>query len=116
MTKERLNRIGKILLAGTVKELWGLGCNIYLMSYQPFLTIKNLLERESRVQKILFGAAALSPTWGYMAARIVLDNYRFGGVLPFVGRGLAATILIEMVILGYVGYWIKRVQNSRRGN
>jgi hypothetical protein len=82
---------------------------LYLLSYQPYLTIKNLVSKRDKSQLFLLGATILIPFGFYIAMRIVWDKMKYGIVLRSIGPVFLATVLVEVIIFSFFSYWFYRV-------
>lgn len=102
---KRTKKVAKISLLIGIRETWRLLCNLYLLTYQPFLTIRTIRAKKDRSQLFLIGMVAISPLVSYGMARLVLDLVMYGRWLKSVGTVFGVTMLIEILILGYLGYW-----------
>mgnify|MGYP000879187515 CR=1 FL=1 len=108
MTKNRIKKIIKIALILSAKQVWGWGCSVYLMTYQPYLTIKNLIEKKDTGQMLMLGLTALTPTLAYLAARGIWDKWRYGVVLDSIGPVGIGAGAIQTLIATYLAYWLYR--------
>jgi hypothetical protein len=102
---KRTKKIAKLSILVGIRELWGLGCNLYLLTYQPFLTLRTIRAKRDKSQSLLVGMVAISPLLAYGLARAVLDILMYGRWMKSVGLIFGLTLLIELLILGYLGYW-----------
>ena len=102
---KRTKKIAKLSILIGIKELWGLGCNLYLLTYQPFLTLRTIRARRDKSQLLLIALVAISPILAYGMARMILDLVMYGRWLKSVGLIFGLTAAIEILILGYLGYW-----------
>lgn len=84
-------------------------CNLYQLAYQPYLTIRKLIEEKDKSQIFLLALLTISPGLVYVLARVVWDSYRYGGVLTSVGMVFLVMLIVEILIFGYLGYWFWRV-------
>lgn len=109
MIKKRVKKIMEISLLIAVRQIWKLLENIYHLLREPFLALKNLISLKDKSQIFLLSMVALMPVFGYVSARIIWDLHKYGFLVKSVGMVFAATMLIEGLILIYLGYWIKRV-------
>jgi hypothetical protein len=113
MLKKRLKKIAKISVLIGLRQTWGWLCNLYLLSYQPFLTIKNLADKRDKSQIFLLGVTVLIPIGFYGVMRIVWDKMMYGVVLRSVGPVFLATVLVEIIIFSFFAYWIYQVMRRR---
>lgn len=109
MIGKRIKNIAKISVLAGARQAWGLGCNLYLLTYQPYLTIKTIWEQKDKSQMFLLGMTAVSPALVYGAARILWDKWKYGVVLESVGGVFGIMAVVQIGILGYLGYWVMRV-------
>jgi len=115
MIKKRIKKIAKLSLLVGVKQIWGLLCNLYLLSYQPFLTLKTMKEGQNKLQLILVVLTAISPAIFYITARVVWDNYKYGRVLNSIGHVFLTVLVIEILIFSYLLYWsIKVIKGTKQ--
>ncbi len=114
MILKRISKIGKLGILIAIRQIWGLMCTLYLLSYQPYLTIKDLLiVNKDKSQIALLVGTALLPAVVYVILRIVYDYFRYSQLLPSLGSVFAAVLVIEAVIWVYLGYWIIKVFRSQ---
>ena len=45
MIKKRVKKIFELTVLISVRQIWGLLCNLYLLSYQPYLTLKGFFSK-----------------------------------------------------------------------
>ena len=109
MLKKRLTNIAKLSVLIAVRQIWGWLCNLYLLTYQPFLTIRTLKAKKDKSQIFLLAVTALMPVAIYLSARLVWDMYKYGRILTSVGEVFLAMTIIEILIFGYLGYWVIEV-------
>jgi hypothetical protein len=76
---------------------------------EPYLTIKDLKESRDKSQIFLISLTALTPLFVYIVARIVYDLIRYHSLLIVTGEGFKLAILIQGLILIYLGYWTVKV-------
>ena len=96
--------------------MWGLACNLYLLSYQPFLTLRTIRGKKDKSQFLLVLGTAIVPAIIYVIARMSWDYFRYGRVLDGVGKVFAVTMLIEGLIFSYLLYWTARVIYKNHGD
>lgn len=109
MAMKRVKKIIKISALIGVKETWKLICHLYLMTYQPFLTLKLIKTKKDKSQLLLISATAMSPFLIYSMARIVFDYLRYGEILYSIGPVFLSITAIELLIFLFLGYWTIRV-------
>lgn len=106
--KERIKKIFRISVLIGTKQLWELGCNVYQLTREPFLTLKNL--QKDRSQKILVAWVVLTPVFLYGVGRIIWDLHKYGKVLIYsYGWVFMTTMLLELGLIIYLAYWSWRV-------
>ena len=106
---KRSKKIASLSFLILVRQIWGLLCNLYLLTYQPYLTLRNIRVRHDKSQILLLLLVAFSPFFSYILARLILDIRWYGEWRLSVGAIFEVTILIELVVLGYLGYWTGQV-------
>jgi len=109
MIKKRAKKISQLAVLIGIRQIWGLLCNLYLLVYQPFLTLRTLKKKKDKSQFVLVSGAAITPMIIYVVARICWDYFKYGRVLTSVGMVFAVTVLIEGLIFSYLLYWTGRV-------
>ena len=107
--KKRIKKISRLIMLISVRQVWGLLCNLYLLTYQPFLTLKTIRNKRDKSQFLLVSAMSVLPAILYIVARIGWDCYKYDRVLASVGGVFLVTVLIEGVIFSYLLYWTGRV-------
>ncbi len=114
MIKKRIKKIIKLTFLISVRQIWKLLCNLYHAVEQPFLTLKMLLIKDKdKSQIFLVAMVILSPMLVYSVARVVWDYYRFGTIMNGVGIFFLIAGVIEILMLGYFGYWILKVIRNK---
>jgi hypothetical protein len=89
-------------------------CNLYHILEQPFLALKTLIIKDrDKSQMFLVGVMAIMPAIFYVSARMFWDNYKYGFVLNSVGRVFLIISIIEVLIFGYLGFWIWKIFRKR---
>jgi hypothetical protein len=116
MIKKRVKKIAKLSILVGVRQAWNLLCNLYLLSYQPFLTLRTVIESKDRIQQAALFFTAVSPAIFYVTARVVWDNYKYGRILNSVGQVFAVVFIIELIIFSYLLYWLIKVIKSGSKN
>ncbi|MFA5828359.1 MAG: hypothetical protein WC841_03315 [Candidatus Shapirobacteria bacterium] len=112
MIKKRVEKIAKLSILVGAKQAWKLLCNLYLLSYQPFLTLRTIKESDDKLQLILLLLAVVSPAVFYVTTRVVWDNYKYGRVLNSVGQVFLVVFVVEVLIFSYLLYWSIKVIRS----
>lgn len=114
MIKKRIKKIIKLSFLIGVRQIWKLLCNLYNIIEQPFLTLKTLIVKDKdKSQIFLVTIVILSPLLAYSVARIIWDYYRFGSIINGVGIFFLVVSVIELLVLGYLGYWIAKVMKNK---
>ncbi len=110
MIKKRIKKIGKLVFLITVRQLWKLLCNLYHIIEQPFLALKTLIVKDKdKSQMFLLAVMAVMPAAFYVTARFFWDNYKYGFVSNSVGRVFLIVSILEIIIFGYLGFWIWKI-------
>ena len=107
--KKRIKKISWLVILIGVRQLWGLLCNLYLLTYQPFLTLRTIRGKRDKSQFFLLSAVTIVPVIVYIITRISWDYFKYGRILTGVGGVFAATVLVEGVIFSYLLYWTVEV-------
>lgn len=97
-----------------VREVWGLLCNLYLLIYQPFLTLRTIKANKDKSQTGLIIMVALLPLIAYSVARLITDYLWYGTLLNSVGIVFSTVLLIELFVFGYLFYWTVMVLIKNR--
>jgi len=113
MIKKRIKNIIKLTGLITVRQGWKLGENLYHLVREPVLTIKTLIKDKDKSQIFLLTIFFLAPILSYVGARIVWDYYKYGLVIGTVGRIFIIVAMIQLVLMGYLAYWLTRVIQKR---
>lgn len=109
MIKKRVKKIFELSVLIGVRQIWGVLCNLYLLTYQPYLTLKTIRAKKDKSQFVLVSSAAVLPAIVYVGLRIIWDRWRYGRILPSVGEIFWGVTIIEIIVLGYLGYWTLQV-------
>jgi hypothetical protein len=109
MIEKRVKKIFELTVLIGVRQIWGLLCNLYLLSYQPYLTLKTIRAKKDKSQFVLVSTAAILPALIYIGLRVLWDKWRYGRILPSVGEIFWGVVIIEAIVLGYLGYWTLQV-------
>ena len=86
-----------------------MGRNWYQLIREPYLTIKDLKESRDKSQIFLVSLTALSPLFLYVVLRIIYDLIRYHSLVIVTGEVFKLAILIQTLVLFYLGYWVVRV-------
>jgi len=113
MIKKRIKNIIKLTGLISVRQGWKLGENLYHLVREPVLTIKTLIKDKDKSQIFLLTICFLMPILSYIGARIVWDYYKYGLVIGAVGRIFIIVAIIQLILMGYLGYWLVRVIQKR---
>lgn len=109
MIRKRVKKIFKLTGLIGIRQAWGLLCNLYLLGYQPFLTLRTIKGKRDKSQFVLVSGVAIMPVIVYVIARICWDYFRYGRILEGVGVVFTVMVLIEGLIFSYLLYWTMRV-------
>ena len=114
MIQKRISNLFKLSILIGVRQIWGLLCTLYLLTYQPYLTLKDLLvENKDKSQISLLVLTALLPAIVYGILRFIYDMWKWGRIIPALGDVFAGMAVIEVGIWMYLGYWILKVYRSQ---
>jgi hypothetical protein len=113
MITKRIKRIFKLTVLIAARQIWKLLCNLYHLISEPFLTLKRLIKERDKSQFFLIGLVFLMPIISYFLARIVWDYYRYGLIVKDVGVFFSVSLIVEIILLMYLGFWILRVIKRR---
>lgn len=114
MIKKRLKKLSKLGILIGARQSYFLGRNWYLMVYQPYLTIKEVWEKRDKSQMFLMAISALTPAIVYIIARIIWDLFKFHRLLLVTGRVFAVVVIIQAMVLAYLGYWVIQVLKKEK--
>jgi hypothetical protein len=109
MIEKRIKKILELIFLITTRQLYFLGRNWYLMTYEPYLTIKEIWEKRDKSQIFLIFLSALTPIMVYVVARIIYDLIKYNQLLFMTGKVFEYMVVIQILIIGYLGYWIVKV-------
>ena len=109
MTGKRLKNLLRLSGLIATRQLYFLGRNLYLLTYQPYLTLKNIYETRDKSQLVLLGITALTPAIIYCLARVVWDLIKYQRLLMATGRVFLVAGVIQVLVLAYLGYWTMQV-------
>jgi hypothetical protein len=113
MIKKRINNIFKLTILIAARQIWKLLCNLYHLITEPFLTLKLLFKERDKSQIFLIGVFFLMPLLAYFIARIIWDYYRYKLIINHVGTLFVITVIVEIILLAYLGYWIWKAVKSK---
>jgi hypothetical protein len=111
--KKRIKKIFKLTVLIAARQIWKLLCNLYHLITEPFLTLKNLIKERDKSQIFLITIFFLMPILAYFIARIVWDYYRYGLLINDVGMFFSIAIIIQIILLLYLGYWVLKVMKTK---
>lgn len=113
MITKRIKRIFKLTVLIAARQIWKLLCNLYHLISEPFLTLNRLIKERDKSQFFLIGLVFLMPIISYFLARIVWDYYRYGLIVKDVGVFFSVSLIVEIILLMYLGFWILRVMKRK---
>lgn len=109
MIKKRIKNIFKLTILIAARQLWKLLCNLYHLIREPFITLRLLIKEKDKSQIFLIGMIFLMPLIAYFMARIAWDYYRYGLIIDEVGMFFTIAIIVQIILLLYLGYWVLKV-------
>lgn len=109
MIKKRLKKLSKLTALIAVRQGYFLGRNIYELYYQPYLTIKNIIDKQDKSQAFLIGVTAMMPSIVYVLLRIIFDLLWYQRIVLVTGRVFVVAVGIQVVVLMYLGFWTWKV-------
>ena len=112
MIEKRIKNLSKLTILIGVRQSYFLGRNIYELYYQPYLTLKEIIEKRDKSQIFLITVAALTPVIIYLLARLTWDLIKYHRVLMLTGNVFVVMAIIQTVVLAYLGYWTLKVLNK----
>ena len=114
MIKKRIKKILKLTELIFVRQIWKLVENLYNIITQPFLALKKIVIRDrDKSQIFLISIFFLMPTMLYLVARVVWDYYRYGLIIGGLGKFFLIAVIIQIVVLAYLGYWLWKVIKNK---
>ena len=113
MTEKRVKKLFKLGTLLSVRQGYFLGRNLYELLREPYLTLKELREKKDKSQIFLISLTALTPLFWYMIARVIYDLIRHGSLIMITGKGFQIALLVQGLILLYLGYWTIKVLRSK---
>jgi len=113
MIKKRIKKIFKLTVLIAARQIWKLLSNLYHLMTEPFLTLKTLIREKDKSQIFLISLIFLMPVIAYFLARIVWDYYRYGLIINDVGVFFTLAIVVQIILLLYLGYWVMKVIGKR---
>lgn len=109
MIKKRVKNLFKLTGLISLRQGYFLGRNWYELMREPYLTIKDLKESRDKSQIFLISVSAFTPLLVYLLARIIYDLIRYHSLLIVTGGVFKVALLIQGLILLYLGYWVIKV-------
>jgi hypothetical protein len=109
MIKKRIKNIFKLTILIAARQIWKLLCNLYHLVTEPFLTLKLLIRDRDKSQIFLISLIFLMPVIAYFLARIGWDYYRYGLIINGVGMFFLISVVVEIILLMYLGFWVLKV-------
>jgi hypothetical protein len=113
MMKKRIKKIFKLTVLIGARQIWKLLCNLYHLITEPISTIKILIKERDKSQIFLILLVFSIPIISYFLARIVWDYYRYGTIVKDVGGIFIAAIIVQILLLWYLGYWVLKVVSKK---
>lgn len=114
MIKKRIKKILKLTELIFVRQIWKLVENLYNIITQPFLALKKIVVRDrDKSQIFLISIFFLMPTMLYLVTRVVWDYYRYGLIIGGLGKFFLIAVIIQIVVLAYLGYWLWKVIKNK---
>jgi len=113
MIERRIKNLLKLSGLIGIRQGYFLGRNWYELMREPYLTIKTLKESRDKSQIFLISLTALTPLFLYLVARVIYDLVRFGSLIVVTGNGFWTAILMQILILLYLGYWTIKVLGEK---
>lgn len=113
MIGKRLKKLSKLGILIGIRQAYFLGRNIYELYYQPYLTIKEIVDKKDKSQIFLITVAALTPTLTYVLLRIGWDLIKYHRMLIVTGNVFLVMALIQTIVIAYLGYWTWKVWNLK---
>jgi len=109
MIKTRIKKISKLVVLIGVRQGWKLGENLYSLIKEPLVTLRKLRKDKDKSQIFLIFLTILMPVIIYFTARIGWDYWRYRLITPGVGKIFQIIMVIQILFLGYIGYWLAKV-------
>lgn len=103
---KNLSRLSGLIIA---RQGYFLGRNWYLLTYQPYLTLKEIYQKRDKSQIFLLGVTALTPAIIYCVVRIIWDLFKYHRLLLVTGKVFGIAVGMQILILAYLGYWTLQV-------
>lgn len=109
MIEKRLKNVWKLGILIGVRQGYFLARNWYLLTREPYLTLKEIKDKGDKSQFILVSLSALTPIFVYLIARIIYDLVKYQRIVWLTGRVFDAMIFFQTAILVYLCYWTIQV-------
>lgn len=113
MIRKRVKKLFKLTTLISVRQGYFLGRNWYELMREPYLTIKALKESRDKSQIFLISLTALTPLFVYIVARVIYDLIRYHSLLVVTGGVFKLAVLVQGLILIYLGYWTVKVWQEK---
>lgn len=113
MIKKRVKNLFKLGSLIGIRQGYFLGRNWYELMREPYLTLNSLKESRDKSQIFLISLTALTPLFLYIIGRIIYDLIRHGSLVMITGKGFQMAILMQGLILLYLGYWTIKVLQEK---
>jgi hypothetical protein len=113
MIRKRVKKLFKLTALISVRQGYFLGRNWYELMREPYVTIKALKKSRDKSQIFLITLSTFSPLFLYVILRIVYDLIKYHSLLIVTGDIFKMAILIQALILVYLGYWTLKVFNEK---
>lgn len=109
MIKKRIKKIFKLTILIAARQIWKLLCNLYHLITEPVETIRLLIKERDKSQIFLLFLVFLMPIIAYFMARIIWDYYRYGLIIDNTGIFFVISMVVEIGLFLYLGYWVLKV-------
>lgn len=113
MIRKRVKKLFKLTSLISIRQGYFLGRNWYELMREPYLTIKALKESRDKSQIFLISLTALAPLFVYIVARVIYDLIRYHSLLVVTGGVFKLAVLVQGIILIYLGYWTVKVWQEK---
>jgi len=107
--KEKIVKISKLSILLVIRQVWTTVCNLYLLVYEPFLTLRKIKVKKDKSQTLILISILASPIVLYVIARLITDLWWYRRILPSVGAVFGLTFLVETIAFGFLFYWTYQV-------
>lgn len=100
-----------------VRQGYKLTRNWYQIYFEPELVIRELRETKDKSQIFLIAVTALAPLFLYVIARVIYDLWKYQSIVLVTGSGLGLALGLEVIIWGYLFFWVGKIwREDRNGN